>query len=346
MVETLERGTMDWTDAAGARSKLDADKLAVDFGAKGKAQQLVATGSVHTEREAKGSSMQQASALSGIAEMNATGEWSKITLRGNVRIKEGDRNAESEEAVMIRNPQTAVLAGKVVVRDATSETRAAKISFFQATGDIQAEGNVRSTELSAKTGSVQLAATPANLSSDHLEASAKSGKAVYSGHARMWQGPSVLEADSIELQRETRRVIAVGNVRGVFPQAATKDGARKSPSLWHVSCTAMTYWDSENRAKLEKNVAVQSADQKMRSEVLDLYFSRTTDGKAGGASQITRAVGTGGVVVEQGARRGTADTGVYTADDQKFVMSGGNPTLYDASEGTTTGRQLTFYISG
>jgi hypothetical protein len=27
------------------------------------------------------------------------------------------------------------------------------------------------------------------------------------------------------------------------------------------------------------------------------------------------------------------------------VLSGGNPTLYDAQEGTTTGRQLTFHIS-
>ncbi len=343
--ETLERGALEWTDATGARSKLDAEKLALDFGAKGKAQQLIASGGVQTERESKGNPVQRASASSGTAEMSATGEWSKITLHGNVRIKEGDRSAESEEAVMMHNPQAALLTGKAVVRDATSETRATKISFAQATGDIQAEGNVRSTDLSVKPGSVQLAAAPANLSSDHLEGNAKSGKAVYTGHARLWQGPSVLEGDSIELQRDTRTVTAVGNVRGVFPQAASKDGAKNPPSLWHVSCTRMTYWDSENRAKLQQNVTVQSVDQKMRSEVLDLYFSRTADGKAGGSSQITRAVGTGGVVIEQGARRGTADTGVYTAEDQKFVLSGGNPTLYDASEGTTTGRELTFYIA-
>ncbi len=51
------------------------------------------------------------------------------------------------------------------------------------------------------------------------------------------------------------------------------------------------------------------------------------------------------MVIEQASRRGTADTGVYTVEDQKFVLSGGNPTLYDASEGTTTGRELTFYIA-
>ena len=343
--ETLEHGTMEWIDASGARSKLDAEKLAVDFGAKGKAQQLMATGGVQTERESKGNLVQRATALAGVAEMSGAGEWSRISLHGNVRIKEGDRSAESEEAVMLRNPPTAVLSGKAVVRDATSETRAGKITFAQATGDIQADGNVHSTDLSAKSSSVRLSVAPANLSADRLEANSKTGHAVYSGHARLWQGPSVLEADSIELQRDSRMVNAVGNVRGVFPQAAANGATRKQPSLWHVSSGTLAYWDAENRAKLEKSVTVQSTDQKMRAEALDLYFIRAGDAKAGGTSQISRAVGTGGVVIEEGARRGTADTGVYTAEDQKFVLSGGNPTLYDASEGTTTGRELTFYIA-
>ena len=50
-------------------------------------------------------------------------------------------------------------------------------------------------------------------------------------------------------------------------------------------------------------------------------------------------------MIEEGDRRATAEQGVYTAEDQKFVLSGGNPTLYDAQEGITTGRQLTFHIA-
>ena len=343
--ETLERGAMEWNDVSGARSKLEADKLAVDFGAKGKAQQLTATGAVQSERVLRGGPIQRASASTGFAEMSATGEWSKIGLHGHVRIKDGDRSAESEDALMHRGPETAVLTGKAVVRDATSETRATKITFLQASGDIQAEGNVRSTDLSAKSGSGQLNAAPANLSADRLDANSKTGRALYSGHAHLWQGPSVLNADSIELQRDSRVLTAAGNVRGVFPQAPAKDSAKATPTLWNVSSGTLTYWDAENRAKLKNNVTVQSTDQKMRSETLDLFFSRTGDSKNPGTSQISRAVGTGGVVIEEGTRRGTADTGVYTAEDQKFVLSGGNPTLYDASEGTTTGRELTFYIA-
>jgi lipopolysaccharide export system protein LptA len=113
----------------------------------------------------------------------------------------------------------------------------------------------------------------------------------------------------------------------------------------------LIYWDKENRAHLEKEVTVQSADQKIRSAAMEIYFTRGTSRSnnnpvgAPGPQQISRAVGTGGVTVEQGKRRATADRGEYTAADGKFVMTGGTPTIFDASEGTTTGRQLTFYLA-
>jgi len=342
--ETLSHGTIEWIDDAGAHSKLDADKLAADFGTKGKAQQVVATGSVQTERELKGRPVQRASASSGVLLMGATGDWTRINLHGNVHLKEGDRSADADEAVMIHNPQTAILTGKAVVRDTSSETHASKMTFYQETGTMRAEGKVRSTDFSAKSGA-QLSNGPVNLSSEHLEANSNTGRALYIGHARMWQGPSVLEADSIELLRDTHVLNAVGSVQGVFPQAPAADAASKQPTLWHVSSGKLTYLDVENRARLEENVVVQSVDQKMRASMLDLFFTRGVGGKEQGASQINRAVGRGGVVVEEGDRRATAETGVYTAEDQKFVLSGGNPTIYDASEGTTVGRELTFYIA-
>ena len=49
--------------------------------------------------------------------------------------------------------------------------------------------------------------------------------------------------------------------------------------------------------------------------------------------------------VEEGERRAVADRGEYSADSGKFVMSGGKPTLYDGSAGTTTGTQLTFFLA-
>jgi lipopolysaccharide export system protein LptA len=365
--ETLGRGTLDWTDASSAKSKIEADKLAMDFNGLGIAQQLLATGSVSTERMVPGKPPQTASATNGAVQMGQRGEWSQISLNGNVRLKDGDRTAEAQQALFSKAAQTAVLTGQAVAHDSSSETRAAKITFNQSNGDILAEGDVRSTDLSAKTSAVQLGQAPSNISADHMEGNSKVGRAVYTGHSRLWQGPSVLEADSIELLRDSRVLNAVGHVRGVFPQAqpsqstsAPQSGqasqpnqgkkgavaAKKTSNLWHVSAGTLSYMDTENRAHLENNVVVQSADQRMHASALDLFFTHEAGGKiGGGAAQISRAVGVGGVIVEEGDRRGLADQGVYTTADQKFVLSGGNPTLYDSTQGTTTGRELTFYLA-
>lgn len=377
--ETLERGTVEWSDAENAQSKLTADKLTVDFGAAGKARHIVGTGNVETQRLLPGKPTQTATAASGDVLLDATGQWTQMTLHDNVHLKQEDQSADAHQALFVRADQTAVLTGQAAARDASSETRASKITFHQTSGDMEAEGRVRSTDLGEKKASISLSPVPANITAEHMTGNTKTGRALYTGHARMWQGPSVLEAKSIELLRETRELRANGDVRAVFPQqssdakgSAAGSGAKsnvgvssakapapaggakngdsagpKQPANWHITCGKLTYWDAENRAHLEQNVVAQSADERMRGPVLELYFTRAADAKPGteGTAQISRAVGTGGVVVEQGDRRGTAERGVYTADDDKFVLSGGTPTLYDAVEGTTTGRELTFNIA-
>jgi lipopolysaccharide export system protein LptA len=315
---------------------------------------MVATGNVRTERAVVDAPLQTATAQNGVAQLLATGGWSQMDLQGNVKLKEGSRSGQADHAVFVHATQSATLTGNALARDGATETRATKITFSQATGEIRAEGGVHSTQFSSKGGAIQLAAAPANISSDTLQANSKTGRALYTRHARLWQGDSVLEADSIDLLRDAKVLNATGNVRAVFPQYAAPPGgqtlaaqaARKKTLLWHVAAETLTYSDVQNRAHLEKNVVVQSAEQKIHAAAMDLYF--TGGGSANssaGAKQISRAIGAGGVIVEQGERKATAERGEYTAAEGKFVMSGGNPTIYDASQGTTTGRQLTFFLA-
>jgi lipopolysaccharide export system protein LptA len=361
--ETLTAGSMEWTDAsplpnaAPTRTKLQADKLKLSFGEEGKAKQLDTTGNVQTERAIAGRSLQTATAKNGVAQLLATGGWSQMDLQGDAKLKEGDRNAQADHVTFERAQQTALLTGQAVARDTTTETRAPKILFTGTTGDIRAEGGVRSTDFSPNGNAVQLARAPANITADTMQGNSKTGRAVYTGHARLWQGDSVLEADSIELLRETKILNAVGKVRAVFPQtpppsqAGAALASAKKPVLWHVTSGTLTYNDAANTAHLEKNVVVQSPEQRIRAPLMDLFFTRggqpaaTIPPANSGPQQISRAVGTGGVIVDQGPRRAVADRGEYTSADGKFVMSGGNPTLYDGSAGTTTGRQLTFFLA-
>ena len=377
--ETLAHGTLEWTNPTEqsgapapaaetglARTKLAADKLELSFGPQGKAQKLTALGNVFTERTLPGKPLQVATAQNGSAQLLSSGGWSQMELQGDVKLKDGDRNARADHAVFVRSAQAATLTGNAFVLDATTETQAPRITFVQSSGEIHADGGVRSTDFSARASGLQLAPVPANISADTLRANSKTGRALYTGHARLWQADSVMEADSIELLRDKKILNASGNVRAVFPQtpaqvssqpAAVQQASAKKLKLWHVTAGTLTYNDIESCAHLERNVVAKSADQEMRAPVADLYFTRsekasaaspgaaTTGNAVSGTQQISRAVGTGGVIVEQGSRRATAERGEYTAANGKFVMSGGNPTIFDASEGTTTGRQLTFFLA-
>jgi lipopolysaccharide export system protein LptA len=256
----------------------------------------------------------------------------------------------------------------VIFSDATMRTTAQSASFAQATNIVHADGHVLTTELHPSPSNVSnFAPEPAHVSAEHLVANTALGHAVYSGKGRMWQGPSVIEGEIIELDNPTQILVAKGQVRGVFPQApwTPKPGtiaqqssgqtaisnstkppatpAHSGPQLGRARGELLTYWEKESRARIEQNARVDSQQGSIQADKIDLYFS--DNGAANGTKQLTRSVANGDVIVRQEDRRGTSDKAEYTASEGKFVLSEGKPTLYSSTGDTTTGRQLTFYFA-
>jgi lipopolysaccharide export system protein LptA len=240
----------------------------------------------------------------------------------------------------------------VILADATMHTTAQSATFTQGSNELRADGNVLSSELRAGTESVtNLAPEPAHVSAAHLLADTGRGHASYSGGSRLWQGDSVIEADTVDLDNPSHVLAARGHVRGVFPQAAwTPKGSQTAgrpphtgTELWHARGGLLTYWDADSRARLEQDASADSAEGSIHANQIDLYFSPSAP--ASSAKQLSRAVATGDVTVSQEDRRGTSNRAEYTAAEGKFVLSGGKPTLYDSTGDTTTGRQLTFFFA-
>ncbi len=133
-----------------------------------------------------------------------------------------------------------------------------------------------------------------------------------------------------------------------------------SPTLWVIRAPLLTYWDDQSKARLEEGVTATSQQGELTSRTLDAYLgpaptptkpassaapAAASASAATGGRQLTRIVAQGSVVVRQGDRRGTAEEAVYTAADQKFVLSGGEPSISDANSDTTTGHSLTFFVA-
>jgi lipopolysaccharide assembly outer membrane protein LptD (OstA) len=332
--------------------RINGQVMELAFTGQNQVRQLVSMGGAEVARQLGDNPQQTTQSRELTATFSSGGEWSVIDQTGEVQFREEQRTAQAEHAHLDREANTAILTGSVVLADAASRTTAQSATFDQNSNEVRGDGNVLTTELRAGPGTVaNFAPEAAHISADHLVADSTRGHAVYTGHGRLWQGGSVVEADTIELDNPSRILVARGQVHAVFPQAAWNPrpgqaiGPRRSrrQELWRAQGGTLTYWAQESRARLEQDARAASPEGFIRSNQMDLYFS---PGAASATSQqLTRAVATGDVTVLQNDRRGTSNRAEYTAAEGKFVLSEGKPTLYDSTGDTTSGRQLTFYFA-
>jgi lipopolysaccharide export system protein LptA len=381
-VNTLAPARVDWQNVAIVNGKsvpqltrMSGKQMNLKFNAQNQLQQLVSTGGVEVNRKLGDDPEETSASRELIAKFDKTGEWATIDQTGDVHFHDAAYTGQSDRAHVDRVSNTVTLEGSVQVVDASMQTTAQSASFSSGPNMLHADGHVMTTDLHPSASSIaNLAQQPAHISAEHLVADSTHGHATYSGKARMWQGESVVEADTIELDRPTQVLVAKGQVRGVFPQAAWNPKAhdatamptasaslnlsktavpvaskapsqksRSGPQLGHVRGGLLTYWEAESRGRIEENARVDSEQGSIQADRVDLYFSDS--GAANGTKQLSRSVANGGVTVSQQDRRGTSDRAEYTASEGKFVLSGGKPTLYSSTGDTTTGRQLTFFFA-
>ena len=348
-------------------TELRAPRFTMRFKEDGHVGQLLGSGGVEARGQKGNSPVQVSTAQMLSATFGPDGQWTTVDEKGEVHFQQGDRRATAAEARIDRAPDQVVLAGSPVLTDSMSRTTAQAVTIEQKSGRIDAQGSVISTYLPSEHGdSVNLGSGPAHITADQLSGSTTMGEGIYSGHARLWQGESVLDADQIALWRNEKKMQATGNVVAVFPQTSgpslkqppqsTGRASNSAPGLWYVRAPALTYWNDQNKARLEGGVTAASQQGSIESQTLDVYLSSTAPAAgmasaslqqsgAGGSGQLSRVVAEGNVKVSQNLRIGSADEAEYTAPDEKFVLSGGKPTLTDASGNVTTGRSLTFFVA-
>ncbi|MDE3108354.1 MAG: LPS export ABC transporter periplasmic protein LptC [Acidobacteriota bacterium] len=368
--ETLAPATMELTKG-GETTTLTAQKLAAEVGRNGAIEKLFAHSGVTIRRQTTAGVPLTISAPELAVTVGSRGQWRAADATGGVRMQQGDQQATANSARIDRATNAIRLEGSPSIIDRESRTTAQGMAFNQQSGVLEASGGVISTYLpSADQQAVSLGAGPAHISADALTGSATSGQITYSGHVRLWQGQSILEADRIDVWRDLKKMQASGNVVAVFPQSAAgpsipkfprpvnKPADGSDPARWKIRAPLLTYWAGEGRARLEDGVVADSSQGTLHSQTLDVYFGQPVNpsgepaggqpetlAKTRGTRQLERAIAQGGVVIEQGDRKGMAQRAEYTASDGKFVLSGGEPTITDGSSNTATGTSLTFYVA-
>ena len=284
-----------------------------------------------------------------------------ITQTGDLAYVAGTQKAWAERGEYTITDQMLVLNGSPRVVDTGMTTTSQTIRMNRATGDAFAEGNVKSTysDLKAQPDGAMLASSdPIHVTSrsmtEHRASSSSSSSAIaiYTGDARLWQDANVVEAPILQFDRDHRTLFAHGlaptqdQTQPVSTVLVQVDKTGKVTPV-HVTSARLNYADLERRVFLDGGVTTKSGDATMTGEQMTVFLLPRSQSKEGTnpsmPGQVDRIIAEHGVVIKQPTRHATGDRLVYTSADDKFVLTGGPPSIFDAEQGKTTGNSLTFY---
>jgi lipopolysaccharide export system protein LptA len=125
----------------------------------------------------------------------------------------------------------------------------------------------------------------------------------------------------------------------------SQDDKSQKPTLIAITSTRLTYADNERKAHFEGDVVAKEADVTITAKKMDAFLEARgpTHEALSGAGKLDKIVAQEQVVITQPDRRATGDLLIYTASDDKFVLTGGPPSIFDAEHGKITGVSLTFF---
>jgi lipopolysaccharide export system protein LptA len=277
-----------------------------------------------------------------------------IVQQGSVAYVDGERKAWGERARYTPGDQVLVLTGSPRVTDGGMTTTANSMRLNRATGDAFAEGDVKTTYSDLKPqpgGALLSSSSPIHVTARSMSVHGTSAIALYTGDARLWQDANVVQAQSIEFDRDRRSMVAIGSAASqtvstvlIQTERSKEDNSEKSTPI-AITSARLTYADNDRRAHFEGDVVAKGADVTITAKKMDAFL--VARGRASqplsGAGKLDKIVAQDQVVIIQPDRRATGDLLTYTASDDKFVLTGGPPSIFDAERGKITGVSLTFF---
>ncbi|MGA8215217.1 MAG: LPS export ABC transporter periplasmic protein LptC [Candidatus Sulfotelmatobacter sp.] len=334
------------------------------------------------------------------------GGIASIVQQGSVAYSDGQApskrtQAWADKALYTPADRILLLTGSPRVAEGGMVTTARTIRINRVSDDAFADEDVKTTysELQEQpSGALLASASPIHVTATSMTAHNSPAVALYQGNARLWQDANIIEAPSIEFNRDRRFLVAQGTavqpVSTVLVQAklvqpgdfqpgdlqpndsqpdhshpgkvppdssqpskiqagekhktkAKSEEKSGEASLIAITSARLTYADAERLAHYEGGVLAKGTGFTASSKTMDVYLlprSQTSSNQPlAGSGQLDHLIAKGNVVVQQPTRRADGRTLVYTAADDKFVLTGGPPSIFDAERGKITGVSLTFF---
>jgi len=301
------------------------------------------------------------------AEFAPDGQLASVTQQGNFHYLSGEDaagqlQAFSDRARFTSADQMVTLTGTPRIVGQNMTTTAQTVRINRATGEAFALGDIKSTYVSpngatspSAGGALLGSRAPIHVTAAAMKATSNPSLVVYSGgaigkltgKARLWQESNMIEAPEIDFDNTHRMVVASGTE--IDPATTTfvqPDKGGKSTPI-QLTGLKLTYTDSDGLALYEGGVSAKGQDFTAVANSMRVYLAPGAQAKQNksftGSNRLQRMVANGAVDLEQLGRKATGEQLVYTPDEEKFVLTGGPPSIFDAERGKITGDSLTFY---
>jgi lipopolysaccharide export system protein LptA len=283
------------------------------------------------------------------ASFNNRGEIAAADLTGDFHYQEGQRTASADRAHYNAADESFALNGSPRVADTGLIITADAIQLNRKTGSAVAQGNVKTTYNDLKpqaNGALLASSEPVHVTGATATANRGTGIAHYTA-ARLWQGANIVEAPSLTFDKARRSLLAQADSSARVTSVFLSPGHNGSPSTpVTVTSDRLSYVDSERKAVFSGSVVLKGEEFTMAGSTVQVLLAPR--GQAGNAAgnQLDRIVAQGDIVIQQPERKATGTRLVYTAQEQKFVLTGAagkKPSIFDAEHGQISGDSLTFY---
>jgi lipopolysaccharide export system protein LptA len=280
----------------------------------------------------------------------------------NFAYSSGTQQAFADNARYTPANQIIALSGSPRIVDSGMQTTARNVRLNRATGEGFAEADVKTTynELKLQPGGALLASSdPIHVTAQSMIAYSNSASATYKGKARLWQNANVIEAPTIYFEKNQRSLSANADATQKVSTVliATSNSGKATPV--NVTAAHLVYRDSERKAHYDGGVTVRSSDMTITSNQMDVYLipaggtpaapkigtaeARLPSPSQNTPAQLDKIIASGSVLITQPNRRATGNQLTYTTSDDKFVLTGGPPSIFDAEHGKITGVSLTLF---
>ena len=287
-------------------TRATADKFTAKFDSQGQLQQ------VHGEANAR--VVANAPPHSGSPELDRVSTSDRIdayfrpgtgieTLlqQGHFTYTSGTQQAFAERARYTPADQMLSLSGSPRIVDSEMATTARTVRMNRDTGDSFAQGDVKTTYSDLKpepSGALLASSDPIHVTAESMTAHNSPAIAIYKGNARLWQSANVIEAPTIQFQKETRTAeaeSASGQKVSTVLVGTDKNG-KATPV--RITSSRLSYRDSERKSHFEGGVTAQGSDLTITSNQMDVFLQKSD---LGGQASST---------VQSGSLKSTGETPV------------------------------------